>query len=93
VWSCHVEHARARVSYRRNQHAMMDEMRVEGERSGLLTAILRACTEEHATNLAHQRSLGPVLACGVPERLHLSRSSAVACGNTNQDGIGFIQFA
>jgi hypothetical protein len=83
----HVGQSREGIGQADDDHALVQQGRVERGDRRLLTAMLSGGTDEHAANLPNQRALHPEAAGLVEEVAHLGAHIAEARGRAEDDSV------
>jgi hypothetical protein len=77
-----------RVGQPDDDHAVMEERRVEAQDGRLLTTVLGRGAREDASNLSDKFALRPEITSAIEELAHLSRHVPKPSGRSEDDGIG-----
>ena len=79
--------ARLGIGQAHDDHAVVQQRRVEGQDGALLATVLGGAGREHRAHLADERTRGPQAAGLVDERAHLAADVAEARGRAEDDGV------
>ncbi len=88
----HIGQSREGIGQADDDHALVQQGRMERGDRRLLAAMLSGSTGEHAADLPHQRALHPEAAGLVEEVAHLGAHIAEARGCAEDDGVVVREF-